>query len=49
MYMEKLSHYFPEPSVRQLDRHNYKVPKNADVTDEVKILKKKIEYVIVAI
>lgn len=49
MYMEKLEHYFPEPSVRQLDRHHYKVPKDADVTDEVKILKKKIEYVTVKI
>lgn len=47
MYMEKLKHYFPEPSVRQLDRHHYKVPKDVDVTDEVKILKKKIEYVTV--
>ncbi|XP_055319847.1 putative helicase mov-10-B.1 isoform X2 [Sitodiplosis mosellana] len=43
MYMEKLDHYFPEPSVRQLDRHHYKVPNDADVTHEVELLKKKID------
>lgn len=43
MYMEKLDHYFPEPAVRKLDRHHYKIPNDADVMDEVKILKKKIE------
>lgn len=45
MYLEKMDHYFPEPTVRQLDRCNYKVPKHSSASDEVKILKERILYV----
>lgn len=45
MYMEKLDHYFPEQTVRKLNRYNYKVPKDDELLDELKGLKRKIKYV----
>lgn len=45
MYMEKLDHYFPEQTVRKLDRYNYKVPKEDEILYELKSLKREIKYV----
>lgn len=45
MYLEKLENYFPQLTIRELDRCNYKVPKDAGMLDEVKILKERILYV----
>lgn len=45
MYLEKLENYFPRLTIRELDRCNYKVPKDAEQSDEVKILRERILYV----
>lgn len=42
MYLEKLEHFFPEPTVRKLDRCHYKVPKDDVLHDELTALKEKI-------
>lgn len=48
MNMEKLDHYFPEPTVRKLDRCKYnpsKVSENDEHRDELMALKEQIMYV----